>query len=395
MAIRPSAAATLERCPYRFYREYIARDAHGTSRAAVTGTVYHEIASTALKYRREMGQRPSTATLRLWLGQVQLGTLTATEARDLLPLIDNYHEPEDLQEIVAIEPTMTSGDAAEPAPEWMPVRLWNGFEVWGTPDLIYRNQAGTLVIHDWKTGRKPEDPSGWAPIVYARLLAEHSEALGCGELVWPVRIQWHFVRYGWDGIRSGLVYPEDVDNELERLEGLLRQARRMMADPAGRFFRGAAQANEYCAFCPVMGECPLQAWCGAKTLAEQYVWHTAEERAAADRAARVREQLVPIIAEDADRDAQAPFFVSERMTYRGQSLGKTRRLQDLIDVVRRNGGNIEDCLSVTAPKDEALREALAEAGFLKKTMELDVRRRRTLFEEAGIPEPRPSAEVTA
>jgi len=349
----------------------------------------------ALKHRRAMGARPSQALLSRWLGHEQFGTLTATEARELLPMIGNYHEPEDMQEIIAIEPTMTSGDAAEPAPEWMPVRLWDGFEVWGTPDLIYLDTLNTLVIHDWKTGWKPEDPSGWAPIVYAALLANHCRALTGEEMRWPVRVQWHYVRFGWDGIRSQLIYPEDVDNALARLEGLVKQARRMMEDPTGRLFRGAAQTNEYCGYCPVMDECPLEAECDSKTLAEQYIWHVAKERAAADRAARIREQLVRLIAEDADRDAEAPFIVSERTTYRGQSLGKTRRLQELIDVVRRHGGSIEDCLSVVAPKDEALRQALAEAGFLKRTVELDVRRRRTPFEEAGVAEPRPSAEVAA
>lgn len=397
LAIRPSAADTLECCPYRFYREYIVRDAHSTSRAARIGTVYHTITSLALKYQQELGERPPVDLLHRWLGHEQLATLTQSEAISLHYLMENYRPPEDLQTIVAVEPSATGGYAAEPSAQWMPVQLWDGFEVWGTPDLVYMDRLNQFVIHDWKTGRKPEDPSGWAPIVYAALLARHCRALTGEELRWPVRVQWHFVRYGQDGLRSRLIFPEDIDSELARLEGLVKQARGLLSrwgrksgNPADAL---PAQANEFCGFCPVLYQCPLgPGQFATENVAGKYLLACARERAAKEDAEALREQLVPIIGDD-QSIPHDPFQVSARITYRGQKLGKTQSLTVLLGILREHGADVGKVLSVTAPNDLALREALAEAGFLKRTIELDVRRRKTVFEEAGVPEPRPGAEV--
>ena len=169
-AIRPSALDTYDQCPMRFARQYIQRDVADTpGRPARMGIAAHAALAAALwSHKRGLDWEPSMYVV---FGREVESGLPIDAVEELQRMMRWWRPPCRPEDLLLVEPCYRHGSDAEPSTEWKPLRLADGTEIWGTPDAVYEDGA-LMCIYDHKTGRLPSGPDGWAPWIYAKLLAE-------------------------------------------------------------------------------------------------------------------------------------------------------------------------------------------------------------------------------
>jgi hypothetical protein len=225
----------------------------------IRGSVFHEAVEQVLR-AWVAGEEITPTLVGHALGEAAAGRLTDAELRELAGACKWLAPPCIREDVVLIEECDRSSEIPAPSPRWMPVGV-DGFRVWGIVDMVYIDGNGHPVILDWKTGYRPRDPEGYAPGIYAAMLIAHWPHLVDGDLEWPIRVVHRYVMRGTSmGTRERAMWPEDVDREIARLEGLVHRAQEW-ADaspptplPPGEGSVGAwpAQENEYCASCCFM-----------------------------------------------------------------------------------------------------------------------------------------------
>lgn len=301
--ISPSSADQLGNCPWAWWQQRVVKAMERPqSRPMIRGSVFHEALAGLLIEWHDSGCDPSPDRAGEAMASVAAGRIPLSEVEDLTAALMRLcdHLPCTREQVLLVEPAQI-GPAGYPEPtlQWQPVQAegWR-FRAWGIPDLVFVDNEGRPCIWDWKTGRAPEDPAGFAPIIYTAQLLAHWDQLCGTPFTWPVRIGWQFVLFGKQrGIRERLIYPDDVDAGIAALEALVARAEDWHA--SGEW---PCMVNRYCAHCPAVGQCAEWVKQGnaadeiAANLARDWVAADQEEKFAAADKARIAEHLQGLAA---------------------------------------------------------------------------------------------------
>ena len=373
-AIRPSALDTYDQCPSRFFNHYIARDVRDTAGLpARIGTAVHDaLAAGLVAHALGNDWRPS-----IWsrIGQHLETGIPDGDLHDIERMLTLWRPPCESSQVLLVEPAWRHGSDAEPSTEWQPVRLLDGTEVWGTPDLIYRDDEGGIVIYDHKTGRAPSRPDGWAPWIYATILEAWAERAGV-DLRWPVRVVWRFIRMGDDlGTRELLIYRDALTLRTHRLMG--RMSRIRAAIRSGDW---PCTPNEWCAYCPLWTDCPAMAPDEPKTASEMagaYLAAVAERKRceAKERDIRARlDTMVGVGDEIPHPQTGEPMFRVERK----RSLRAKPLTPDMLRAVQQiageHGRDVTSLMRLSTSGLDGMADELVEAGAFAATDTVEIRR---------------------
>ncbi len=299
--ISPSSADQLGNCPWAWWQQRVVKAMERPqSRPMIRGSVFHEALAELLTAWVGVDAVPTPDEAGAAMVSAAAGRIPLSEIEDLTEALMRLcdHLPCTREQVLLVEPAQTgSAGYPEPIVRWLPVQAegWR-FRAWGIPDLVFVDNEGRPCIWDWKTGRAPEDPSGFAPIIYTAQLLAHWEQLSSTPFTWPVRVGWQFVLFGKQrGIRERLVYPEDLDAGIAALEALVARA-----EDWHRTGEWPCMVNHYCAWCPAVGQCAEWQQGSAERTAEELArdWVAAEQEekfAAADKA-RITEHLQGLAA---------------------------------------------------------------------------------------------------
>jgi len=280
--ISPSSADQLANCPRRWYEERISRSIpRETNAMMLRGTCFHE-AMGGLLGEWSRGGAIGPEEIGSAVGRACAGRVPAVTAEEILKMVsramDRMERDVDRADVLLVEPAIHhEGRAPTPSPQWPAVRLegW-GFDVWGIPDVVtatpagkdacapregpalpplrteVRAPSGAVTVHDWKSGFKIADPSGFAPYVYAAMVRANWRQFAEGPTPeWPVRVVWHHVVFGQArGWRELILYEDDVLAGLAALEELVHYAEGWAAAAPGRAKAWPELLNEYCWTCP-------------------------------------------------------------------------------------------------------------------------------------------------
>ncbi|HOC44959.1 MAG TPA: PD-(D/E)XK nuclease family protein [Thermoanaerobaculales bacterium] len=299
--ISPSSADQLGNCPWAWHQQRVVKAMERPqSRPMIRGSVFHEALAGLLSAWAGGAETLAPDAAGAAMASAAAGRIPLSEIEDLTEALMRLcdHLPCTREQVLLVEPAQI-GPAGYPEPtlQWQPVQAdgW-AFRAWGIPDLVFVDSDGRPCIWDWKTGRAPEDPSGFAPIIYTAQLLAHWEQLSSTPFTWPVRVGWQFVLFGRQrGVRERLIYPEDLDAGIAALEALVARAEDWHA--SGDW---PCMVNHYCAWCPAVGQCAEWSQGSAERTAEELArdWVAAEQEekfAAADKA-RIAEHLQGLAA---------------------------------------------------------------------------------------------------
>lgn len=373
VAIRPSALDTYDQCPSRFFHQYIARDVEDTpGRPARMGIAAHAALAAALwSHKRGLDWEPSMYVV---FGREVESGLPIDAVEELERMMRWWRPPCRPEDLLLVEPCYRHGSDAEPSTEWRPVRLADGTEVWGTPDAVYDDGA-LMCIYDHKTGRLPSGPDGWAPWIYAKLLAEW-----CREtrrpLNWPVRVLWRFVRFGEDmGKRELLINRDELDWRMYQLMGRMSRIRESI-----RSGDWACTPNEYCAYCPLWTQCPAMSPSEPQTASEMagaYLAAVAERKRceAKERDIRARlDTMVGVGDEIPHPQTGEPMFRVERK----RSLRAKPLTPDMLRAVQQiageHGRDVTSLMRLSTSGLDGMADDLVEAGAFSATDTVEIRR---------------------
>ena len=372
-AIRPSALDTYDQCPMRFARQYIQRDVEDTpGRPARVGIAAHAALAAALwAHQHGHDWQPS---MYVALGREVDSGLPMAEVEELERMMRWWRPPCRPEDLLLVEPCYRHGSDAELSTEWRPVRLADGTEIWGTPDAVYEDGA-LMCIYDHKTGRLPSGPDGWAPWIYAKLLAEW-----CREtrrpLNWPVRVLWRFVRFGEDmGKRELLINRDELDWRMYQLMGRMSRIRESI-----RTGEWACTPNEYCAYCPMWAECPAMSPSEPQTadeVAGAYLAAVASRRRAEGEERELRARLDAMVSvgdEIFHPESQEPMFrVERKRSLRALPL-RPESLLALNEIADRHGRSGVELLRISTSGLDGMADELVEAGVVSATDTVEIRR---------------------
>ncbi len=345
--ISPTSADQLANCPWAWHQTRVAKAmVRPESRPMIRGSVFHQALGELLTDWLETAEEVDAVSAGAAMTRAAAGRIPLEEVEDLTAALCRLceHLPCTREQLLLVEPALHNpGGFPSPAPIWQPVQAegWQ-FRAWGIPDLVFVDSQGRPCIWDWKTGRAPEDPSGFAPLIYAAQAVGNWNGLahlpGWLPFSWPVRIGWQFVLFGRHrGIRERLIWPEDVDAGMAALAELVARAEEWHA--GGDW---PCMVNSYCAWCPAIGQCAEWPQGSAERTAEELArdWVAAEQEAkfAENDRKRIQEHLKALAAAGTEFTyPDGKVIACEDSTAVSWDLPSGAALVDLLDLCEARG----------------------------------------------------------